>query len=128
MAEISRYILIFDAVSLLFIGLPLYYYLGSSLFLPAAIGYAITSAIALVSFYPFTRIRDGSMNRYLTILLSATLFRMAVVGISVAVVFAFSDLHQISFTVALLFSYICKSVIETYVLTRKQRGHSSVSQ
>lgn len=128
MAEISRYILIFDAASLLLIGIPLYYFQGLSVFFSAAIGYIITSAIAIASFYPFTRIRDGSMNQYLITLLSATLFRMAVVGISVALVFAFSDLHQISFTVALLFSYICKSVIETYVLTRKQRGHSSVSQ
>ena len=128
MADISRYILIFDAASLLLIGFPLYYFMGAMVFLPAVIGFAITSTIAIASFYPFTRIRGGSMNQYLTVMLSATLLRMAVVGISVAIVFGFTDLHQISFTVALLFSYICKSVIETYVLTRKQRGHSSVSQ
>lgn len=48
--------------------------------------------------------------------------RMVFIGASVAVVFLFTELNQIAFTVALLFSYICKSAIETYILTRKHRG------
>ncbi len=127
MIKFSGYILLIDLISLILIGLPVYLNAGMEVFLPVLIAFAITSVLAIASFYPFTRMGAGSINKYMTAMLIAMMLRMLVIGASVAVVFLFTDLHQIGFTVALLFSYICKSAVETYILTRKQRGQPSVS-
>lgn len=127
MARFAGYIIAMDLALLIGAGLPLYYSSGLEVFVPLAVALAITSLLAVISFYPFTRMSGGSMNRYMTAMLLGMFIRMFFVGGSVVVVFVFTNLHQISFTVALLFSYICKSAFETYILTRKNRGHSSVS-
>ncbi len=122
MVRFSGYILLIDLAGLTLIGLPVYVFAGAEVFIPVVIAFAITSALAITSFYPFTRMSTGSVNRYMTAMLIGMLFRMIFIGASVAVVFLFTELHQIGFTVALLFSYICKSAVETYILTRNHRG------
>lgn len=127
MSKFCGYIFLFDGLCLLLIGVPVYLTAGMPILLPGIIAFLITSILAVASFYPFTKMKNGSMNKYLSAMLIGMFIRMIFIGASVAVVFVFTDLHQISFTVALLFSYICKSVIETYTLTQKLRGQPSVS-
>jgi len=117
-AKFSGYVVAMDIVMLILFGVPLYFFGSAELFLPVPAALAVTSLLAIVSFYPFTRMSGGSMNRYMTAMLLAMFIRMIFIGVSVFVVFAFTELHQISFTVALLFSYICKSAFETYILTQ----------
>jgi hypothetical protein len=118
MARFGGYVVIMDLAILLLAGLPLYYFSGLELFLPVPLALGITTFLAIASFYPFTRMSGGSMSRYMTAMLLAMFIRMIIIGASVVVVFVFTELHQISFTVALLFSYICKSAFETFILTR----------
>ncbi len=127
MIKFSGYILLIDLISLVLIGLPVYLLAGSGVFIPVFIAFATTTVLAIASFYPFTRMSAGSINKYMTAMLIGMMLRMVFIGASVAVVFLFTELHQIGFTVALLFSYICKSAVETYILTRKHRGQPSVS-
>ncbi|MBP3192368.1 hypothetical protein [Natronogracilivirga saccharolytica] len=127
MGKFSGLILLFDIACLLVIGIPVYLLAGMPVLLPGIIAFIVTSALAIASFYPFTRMSGGNMNKYLSAMLIGMFIRMIFIGTSVAIVFVFTELHQISFTVALLFSYICKSVIETYILTKKHRGQPSVS-
>lgn len=67
------------------------------------------------------------MNSYMAAMLAGMLLRMLFIGLSIAIVFIFTEMHQTGFTVGLLFSYICKSVIETYILTQKQKGQTSAA-
>jgi hypothetical protein len=127
MAKFSGYILICDLILLILAGIPVLYFSGYHLFVSGLTGLILTSVFAILSYIPFTRMSASSMNRYMAAMLAGMMVRMVCIGISVAVVFLFTDLHQIGFTVALLFSYIYKSVVETYLLTRKQRGHSSAA-
>ncbi len=127
MIKFSGSIFLIDLITLVLIGLPVYINAGTEVFLSVLIAFAITSALAIASFYPFTRMDAGSINKYMTAMLIAMMLRMVFIGTSVAIVFLFTELHQIGFTVALLFSYICKSAVETYILTRNQRGQPSVS-
>jgi hypothetical protein len=107
-----------DIAGLVLVGLPLLFFGGGEVFAPVPVAFAITTLLAIASYYPFIRMGGGSMNRYMTAMLLGMFIRMIFIGISVAVVFVFTELHQISFTVALLISYICKSAFETYILTR----------
>ncbi len=118
MIKFSGYVIIFDIACLILAGTPLYLLAGAEVFLPIPVALVITTVLAIASFYPFVRMSGGSMNRYMTAMLIAMFIRMIFIGVSVVVVFVFTELNQISFTVALLFSYICKSAFETFILTR----------
>ncbi len=118
MIKFSGYVILFDIACLILAGTPLYLLAGAEVFLPIPVALVITTVLAIASFYPFVRMSGGSMNRYMTAMLIAMFIRMIFIGVSVVVVFVFTELNQISFTVALLFSYICKSAFETYILTR----------
>ncbi len=118
MARFSGVVVLMDIIILIIAGLPLYFFAGVEVFLPVPLALGITTLLAIASFYPFIRMSGGSMNRYMTAMLLAMFIRMIFIGVSVVVVFVFTELHQISFTVALLFSYICKSAYETFILTR----------
>ena len=118
MIKFSGYVIIFDIACLILAGTPLYLLAGAEVFLPIPVALVITTVLAIASFYPFVRMSGGSMNRYMTAMLVAMFIRMVFIGVSVVVVFVFTELNQISFTVALLFSYICKSAFETFILTR----------
>ena len=122
MVKFSSYILLLDFVLLIFLGIPAWFFSGLDLFIALLIAFLITTVLAIASFFPFTRMRGASMNRFMGTMLIGMMIRMVFVGASVAFVFVFTELHQIAFTVGLLFSYICKSVIETYMITQKQRG------
>lgn len=122
MARFSGYILLFDAMSIVLAAILLRLLDVSEMFLAILLAFAITTVLAVASYYPFSRINNGDMNKYLSAMLLGMAIRMVFIGASVAVVFLFTELNQIAFTVALLFSYICKSAIETYILTRKHRG------
>ena len=126
MVKFSAFILLFDLISLILACFLLHMMGIEGVFLSVLIAFAITSILAIISFYPFTSMRNGSMNRYMTAMLFGMLLRMVFIGLSVAIVFVFTEFHQIGFTVALLFSYICKSFIETYIIISKLRGQSSV--
>ncbi len=118
LARFSGSVILMDIAGLVLFGLPLYLFGGEEVFLPVPLAFAITTVLAIASYFPFLRMAGGSMNRYMTAMLLGMFIRMLFIGISVVVVFVFTELHQISFTVALLFSYICKSAYETYILTR----------
>ncbi|MFO8030440.1 MAG: ATP synthase subunit I [Cyclonatronaceae bacterium] len=121
MTRFSGYILLFDAVCLLLAGILLWLLDASETFGAVLLAFAITTVLAVSSYYPFARIKNGDMNKYLSAMLLGMAIRMIFIGASVVVVFLFTELNQIAFTVALLFSYICKSAVETYILTRKHR-------
>jgi len=118
MIRFSGYVIVFDIACLVLAGVPLYLLAGLEIFLPIPVALVITTVLAIASFYPFVRMSGGSMNRYMTAMLIAMFTRMIFIGVSVVVVFVFTELNQIGFTVALLFSYICKSAFETFILTR----------
>ncbi len=118
MIKFSGYVIVFDIACLILAGVPLYLLAGPEVFFPLPAALVITTVLAIASFYPFVRMGGGSMNRYMTAMLIAMFIRMIFIGLSVVVVFVFTELNQIGFTVALLFSYICKSAFETYILTR----------
>ncbi|MDG5766522.1 hypothetical protein QA596_03510 [Balneolales bacterium ANBcel1] len=128
MIKFGGYLLLFDLIVLLLAGVPAFLFLGEGVLHALALGLAITTALGVASFIPFTRLSEASMNRFMAAMLGGMMIRMVFIGISVAIVFVFTELHQIAFTVGLLFSYICKSVIETYVLTRKHRGQKATPQ
>lgn len=125
MKKFVGWIVGFDLITLLAAGLPVYMYMGAEAFFTVVLSFLITTVLAIVSFLPFLRMQEASMNRYMAAMLAGMFIRMIFIGVAVAVVFVFTDLHQIVFTVALLFSYICKSVIETYVITRQLTGQST---
>ncbi len=127
MAKFSSYILLFDFIILVLAGIPILVFLPAEIFTAIVSALLITTVLAIVSFIPFTRMSGASINRFMAAMLGAMMIRMVFIGISVVLVFVFTELHQIAFTVGLLFSYICKSAIETYMLTRKQRGQTAAS-
>ena len=127
MVKFSYSILLVDLIAVVILGLPALFLLGQDVFIPLLIGFLITTILAIASYFPFTRMSENSMNRYMSAMLIGMMIRMVFMGASVAIVFVFTELHQIAFTVGLLFSYICKSAIETYMLTRKQRGQRSAT-
>jgi hypothetical protein len=125
MKKFVTWIVSFDLITLLAAGFPVYYYMGAEPFFTVLLSFLITTVLAIVSFLPFLRMKEASMNRYMAAMLAGMFIRMIFIGVAVAVVFVFTEMHQIVFTVALLFSYICKSVIETYVITRQLTGQST---
>ncbi|MDI6400556.1 hypothetical protein QLX67_00985 [Balneolaceae bacterium ANBcel3] len=118
MSRFIKWILLIDVALVLLFGLPAWLYSGLDLLLPLLLSFAITSVLAIVSFIPFTRIKKSSMNAYLLAIMGGMLMRMFFIGASLVVVILFTTLNKVTFTVGLLFSYIFKSVLETYILTR----------
>lgn len=127
MIKFSGYILLFDIVFLVAGGIPIYIFAGNELFIALLISFLVTSVLAIASYAPFTRMQSNSTNRYMTAILIGMMIRMIFMGISLVIVFLFTELHQIAFTVGLLFSYIFKSIIETYTIIRKAGGQTSAS-
>lgn len=117
--------ILFDLLAAMFLVLPLGYFIGPEWREPMILGLVITSVLAIASYFPFTRIKNGTMNKFMMIMMGGMLLRMFAIAASIAYVFLFTEIHQIGFTVGLLFSYICKSALETYILTRKKRGQST---
>lgn len=127
MIKFSGYILLFDIVVLVVGGIPVFIFAGIEPFIALLISFLVTSLLAIASYTPFTRIQINSTNRYMTAILIGMMIRMVFMGISLVIVFIFTELHQIAFTVGLLFSYIFKSIIETYTIIRKAGGQTSAS-
>ncbi len=125
MARFSGYLLLFDLSCLILAGIPVYLLVGSNVFVALVIAFLITTLLAILSYFPFTRMSGASMNRYMAAMLTGMLIRMVFIGLSIAVVFVFTELHQFGFTVGLLFSYICKAIIETFIISQKHRGNMS---
>ncbi|MEX0681334.1 MAG: hypothetical protein WD097_08135 [Balneolales bacterium] len=127
MAKFSKYLLVFDVGILLILSWPVYTISGKDVLFSIIVAFTITTVLAIASYFPFTRIGNDSMNSYMAAMLAGMLLRMLFIGLSIAIVFIFTEMHQTGFTVGLLFSYICKSVIETYILTQKQKGQTSAA-
>lgn len=125
MTRFSGYVLFFDLVFLILAGMPAYLMIGPDVFLALLIAFPYTSLLAIISYIPFTRMHGASINKYMAAILFGMMLRMVFIALAIAFVFVYTDLHQIGFTVGLLFSYICKSMIETIILTRNHKGDSS---
>ncbi len=125
MVRFSSFVLLFDILMILLAGLPLWLFVSQEVFLAVLLSLVITTTLGILSFIPFTRMSAPSMNRFMAAMLGAMMIRMVFIGVAVVVVFIFTEMNQIAFTVALLFSYICKSALETYMLTRRKSGHTA---
>lgn len=126
MVKFSLNIFLFDLAVLILAGIPVVLLRGYDLYFIIFIAMMITSFLAIASYYPFTRMKGITINKYMSTMMLGMLIRMVFIGASVAWVFTYTDWHKIGFTVALLISYICKSAIETYTLVLKQRENESL--
>ena len=116
--KFAKLILLIDVVILALAGYPLYVNYGSDVLWSTIIGFVVTSAAFIVVIYLIETNYEKSMNKFLSLVMGGMLGKLFFLSGAILFVFIFSLLPQIGFTIAVLFSYLYKSVAEIIFINR----------
>ncbi|MEX0929506.1 MAG: hypothetical protein WD266_12625 [Balneolales bacterium] len=125
--KFTRMILGIDAAVLVLAGYPLYVNYGAEMVSSFLIGFLITSAAFVTAMYLIETNYDEAFNTFMILVMGGMFGKLLFLSGAILFVFIFSILHQIGFTIAVLFSYLYKSVAEI-IFINKISGKSRLPQ
>ncbi|MEX0780440.1 MAG: hypothetical protein WD037_11915 [Balneolales bacterium] len=116
--KFTRSILLMDAIFFIIAGYPIYVNYGQEMLLSVLIGFIVTSIGFIVALYLIEIKYDDAFNTFMALVMGSMLAKMFFFSGAILFVFIFSLLHQIGFTIAVLISYLYKSVTEIIFINK----------
>ncbi|MEX1135467.1 MAG: hypothetical protein WEB89_01110, partial [Balneolales bacterium] len=111
-------ILLMDAAILAVAGYPLYVHYGQEILISFITGFIITSVGFITALYLIESKYDEAFNTFMVLVMGGMLGKLFFFSGAILFVFIFSFLNPIGFTIAVLISYIYKSVTEIIFINK----------
>lgn len=116
------YVVLADIICAIVLLWPVYYLHDGYVMISIMMGLVLTTLTFIPVYYLTERNYQGSMNEFMGTVFGAVFGKMLVFGAAIVLVFIYSFLHEIAFTIGVLISYIYKSVIEIIFILRTQKS------
>lgn len=97
---------------------PLYINYGHEMLISFFTGFLVTSAGFIAALYLIEKKYAESINTFMAVVMGGMLGKLFFFSGTILFVFIFSLLHQIGFTIAVLISYLYKSVAEIIFINK----------
>ncbi len=121
------YVIAADIIMVLLLLWPVYHLHDGFVMQSIIYGFVLTTITFIPVYYLTERNYQGTMNEFMGTVFGAVFGKMLIFGAAVVLVFIYSFLHEIAFTIGVLISYIYKSVIEIVFILRTQKSLQSKS-
>ncbi|MEX0686993.1 MAG: hypothetical protein WD267_07190 [Balneolales bacterium] len=116
--KFARLILLIDAALLAVSGYPITVNFGMEMFISIILGFVVTSVAFITAICLIESNYQESINKFMSLVMGSMLGKLFFLSGAILFVFIFSFLHQIGFTIAVLISYLYKSVAEIIFINR----------
>lgn len=120
-SEFARVILGIDLAFLALISYPAIHFWGLVSLLSIGAGLLIPTVNFLAGYFVISRFFCKTFDLFTKVVFASMALRMMVLLIITMIFILFIKIDQISFIISLFISYICKSVIEIYYISKKSR-------
>lgn len=117
-AKFALFIVSVDVVILAVTGYPLYMQYGQEMLISFIIGFIITSMGFITALLLIETKYDEAINTFMILVMGGMLGKLFFFSGVILCVFIFNFLHQMGFTIAVLISYLYKSVVEIIFINK----------
>ncbi len=111
-----RNLLVLDVILLALAAYPVHLFTGIDGVKAVAAALMVTTMNAFLGYRAVVRSIEAAMSRFMLAVFGGMMLRMGVMLMILAAVVLTTELPQITFTIALFFAYLCKSVLEMILI------------